>query len=75
MATKKKTRKQTGMINLATLRRMAKKAFGDDTKVGEYPGNTWNIATTGTEGVCVDHANRAVARRMMKVALEAALKG
>jgi hypothetical protein len=77
MATKKKSRKQTGMINLATLRRLAKKAFGDDTKVGEGRRNydkTWDISTTGSEGLCISHLNRATARRMLKAALEAAVK-
>jgi hypothetical protein len=78
MATKKKTRKKTGMINLTTLRRMAKKAFGDETRVEEsrssYTG-VWNSQTTGLEGVGVSHTNRAVARRALKAALEVVVKG
>jgi hypothetical protein len=77
MAIKKKPRKQTGMINLTTLRRLAKKVFGDDTKVYEYPrrtrvgGKVWEISTTGEESVGIYYVNRAVARRALKVALEA----
>jgi hypothetical protein len=79
MATKKKPRKQTGMINLTTLRRLAKKVLGDDTGIYEYPrrthvgGEVWEISTTGVEGVGIYHANRATARHMLKAALEAAL--
>jgi hypothetical protein len=78
MATKKKSRKQTGMINLTTLRRMAKKAFGDATKVQERRRSydkVWCVSTTGVEGVDVCHTDRATTRKMLKAALEAALKG
>jgi len=75
---KKKTRKRTGMINLTTLRRLAKKAFGKDVRTVEentdFKG-TWILGTSGESGVGVEHTDRAVARRMLKAALDAALKG
>lgn len=78
MATKKKTRKKTGMINLTTLRRLAKKAFGKDTRIeehkAEYKG-TWLLNTSGESGAGAEHTDRATARRMLKAALEATLKG
>lgn len=82
MATKK-TRKKTGMINLTTLRRLAKKAFGRPSQIIEEFRDTWAIyALVETlEGdralsvVRIHHPDRATARRMLKAALEATLKG
>lgn len=74
--TKKKARKKTGMINLSTLRRMAKRAFGVDVNVFENNNVGWNmiVRLNVLTRILTQHEDRATARRMLKAALEAALK-
>jgi hypothetical protein len=86
MATKKKTRKRTGMINLTTLRRLAKKVYGD-VEVAEDSYQpyrrrqiVWRLRVklsgdlqAWSTLLVLEHEDHSTARRMLKAALEAAL--
>jgi hypothetical protein len=70
------TKKKAPMVTLVALRRLAKKALGDDVKAVEvHGGDVWNVWTTGILGASISHTNRALARRALKAALEALVKG
>ena len=86
--TKKKTRKKTGMINLTTLRRLAKRVYGDvEVAEDSYPPYrrhnqiVWRVRVklsgelqSWSTLLVLEHEDHAIARRMFKAALEAALK-
>jgi hypothetical protein len=66
--------KQSKGPSLAELRGLAKKAFGKDAGIEETRAYI-ALDAQGGVGIAVDHTDRAFARRVLKAALEAALKG
>jgi hypothetical protein len=70
-------KKQSGMVNLSTLTRLARRVYPDDASpAGELHLNwivkeRWQISFDRT---FIAHPDRAVARKMAKAALEAAIR-